>query len=404
LCWMLCNTIFYKTPKMMFVGRRGVAILTACMMAFSLLVRFDVLGLEQYVPSNVMTRKIELQHTSMPVTVDDNALIRMFNTMAENGAISYEQNGMGMGYRYPTNAKLYEENDRAETPAMINIGTAVWKTRYLAPIARHTYVLYDEWAQFVGALTSHEDFADLYFERALTQLDKIEKQNPEETYYINIDTDGGVYQDKGYRASGHLYASELRDILEAYRDSMRAMGADALQQVYTGKLYIRLYDSGLYDYFDYPMFAAYDNVAELVVSYLNGDKGYVSGTNYTYDKTFVSASVYHHGKVIDTLTEREFDALFDADAISGNYNTYDSPMTLIDQDYAVQVTYQVYETRVEYSIYETEDYSYVNEYGDIEIVTNAKEPASEQYQSYNEYQSTEDLAFFWGRVPAEYLQ
>ena len=404
LCWMLCNTVFYKTPKMMFTGRRGMVILTACMMVFSMLVRFDVLGMERYVPSNVMTRKIELQHSAMPINVEDKSLVRIFNAMAKNGEIAYTQYGMGISYKSPTDYKLYEGSSRTDTPAMINIGTAVWKTGYLVPIARHTNVLYSDWAQFVEALTAREDFADLYFARALDQLDALENKYPDETYYVSIDTNGSLYQNEGGRASGHLKAAELRAILEAYREAMRAMGADALQQIYTGALYIRLYDNRSYDYYNFPLFLAYDDVVRLTVSYLNGDHGYVDRANYEYDNTFISAKVYHNGVVIDQLTEHEFEALMNSGVLGGNCNTYDSPMTLIDPDYAVQVTYHIRETCVEYSIYETEDYTYINENGAAEIVTSAKEPVSDQYKSYNDYQTTEDLAFFWGKVPAEYLQ
>lgn len=401
LCWMLCNTIFYKTPKMMFVGRRGMIILTVCMMLFSGLARFDVLGLDNYIPSTVMTRSISMEDGTTPITITDKSLIRMYNAMAKTGTQAYEQYGSGWGYFYPTDEKMYENDYRSEAAEMIHLGTTVWKTNYLVPLARNTYVVYHDWVQFVRALTAREDFADIYFERALSVLAEMEASSPEDTVYVSLNTDSNQYRVAGYNASGHITPAKAREILEYYRDAIAANGADALQQVYIGSLYLRLYNGGHYDYFDYPLFAAYEDVAEFAVKQLMSIQNLDSSVrNSAYETTFVCADVYYRGTSIASLTEAEYRALIDSGVLGGRFNTYDSPMTLVDTDYGVKISYRVKETSTYYNAYDA-DVSYND--GEL-VMNNAKPMASDSSVTYDEYQVTEDIAFFYGMVPAEYLQ
>ncbi len=393
LCWMLCNTIFYKTPKMMFERRRGMVILTVCMMLFSGLARFDILGLDNYIPSTVMTNSIELQNRDMPLTVRDKSIIRMFNAMAKNGQAAYDKYGPAASYRYPTDKYLYEDETWTNAPMMIDIGCTVWKTNYLIPIAKNTDVLYSDWVQFVGALTAREDFADLYFEAAMDGLEQAERLNPNETFYARVYDTVSLLGTNGLNANGHLTAAQLRSVLEVYREEMRALGADALQQIYSGTFYFRL--DG--DYYEFPLYDAYDETVEAIRRVFSD--AVMEYTDLTYDKTFGGAKVYYRGHVIDTLTEAELQTMVAEGIVSGAYNTYDTPLTLIDPNYAIEV---------EYHVKETESYHYAGEtvyYDGSEIVH-----VSEAYEkpvgetSYNEYDEHVSAAFFWGCVPAEYQQ
>jgi len=401
LCWMLCNTIFYKTPKMMFEGRRAVVILTACMMVFSLLARFDVLGLDRYIPSTVMTNRITMENRDMPLTIRDKSLIRIYNAMAKNGQIAYDKYG-GLGYFDPTSEALYKGESRRKTaPAMIDIGTTVWKTNYLIPIAKRTEVLYSDWAQFVTALTAQDDFADLYFEQALDALEDAERISPDNTYYTRVYHNSSLFSDTGLDADHHLTAAEIRSILEVYREELRAAGADAMQQIYSGTINFRLD----HDYYEFPLFVSYqDTTAKIreVLSSRNAD-GWREFTEYTYEKTFGFARVYYQGEIIDTLTEAELEAMAADGMISGYYNTYDTPMTLIEPDYGIHIEYNVKETQ-KYTSMEFVDKNteVVYEYVDGDVYAMEWKPRSNL--SYNEYNESVNAYFFWGKVPAEYQQ
>ena len=400
LCWMLCNTIFFKTPKMMFERKRGMIILTVCMMVFSILARLDVLGLDHYVPSNVMTNRIELQSSTMPLTVRDKSLTRMFNAMAKNGQTAYDKYGPAAAYYRPTDVYSFkDEVPEGRGLQMIDIGSVVWKTNYLLPIARNTSVLYADWAQFVDALTAREDFADLYFAHALDALERAERQRPDATYYTRIDAESRHFASEGMYASGHLTAQELRSVLETYREEMRAQGADAMQQIYIGTLYFRLYSGYDYDYFEIPLFDVYDGVLDVVRDVMPGASDGYEYTDRIYEKTLIRAEVYCRGQIIDTLTEDELNAWLADGIISGSYSTYETPLTLIDPDYGVSVEYKVKETMHYYYAY---DMGEENQYTDGGTASANAKPTPET--SYNEYFETVDASFFWGMVPAEYQQ
>ncbi len=391
LCWMLCNTIFYKTPKMMFEGKRGMVILTVCMMLFSGLSRFDILGLDHYIPSTVMTNRIELQNRDMSLTVRDKSLIRMFNAMAKNGQIAYDKYGPVASYRYPTDKYLYED-ETWNVPPMIDVGCTVWKTNYLMPIAKNTDVLYTDWVQFVRALTAREDFADLYFESALKKLDKAERLKEDETYYARVYSNYSLLGTEGLDGNGYLTAEQIRSVLETYRDAMRAKGADAMQQIYSGTFYFRLDN----DYFEFPLYAVYDEVADTIRTVFS--EAVLEYTDYSYEKKFVRAEVYYRGKVIGTMTEDELMAYIAEGIISGQYNTYDTPLTLVAPDYAIEVQYRVTETE-EYTFYPE-----VSVYYDEEGVEHYLDPKPTSDITTNEYDEHVSASFFWDCVPAKYQQ
>lgn len=389
LCWMLCNTIFYKTPKMMFVGRRGMIILTVCMMLFSGLSRFDILGLDNYIPSTVMTNRIELQNRDMPLTVRDKSLIRMFNAMAKNGQTAYDKYGPAASYRYPTDKYLYEDK-LWNVPPMIDVGCTVWKTNYLIPIAKNTDVLYEDWVQFVRALTAREDFADLYFESALKKLDRAERLNKDETYYARVYSNYSLLGTEGLDGNGYLTAAQLRSVLETYREAMRAQGENALQQIYSGTFYFRLDD----DYFEFPLYDVYDEVADVIRNVFSD--AVLEYTDFTYEKKFVLAEVYYRGTVIGTMTEEELTAYINEGIISGYYSSYDTPLTLVTPDYSIEVQYRVTETE------KHTFYPEVSVYYDEEGVEHDLDPKPTSDITTNEYDEHVSASFFWDCVPAKY--
>ena len=394
LCWMLCNTIFYKTPKQMFVGRRGLAILTAVMMLWSVCARLDIIGLDRYVPSNVMTNTVEMQFDSgMNLSFDDKSLIRIYNAMMKNGRTAFERYGNVSLYRSPIDETTYLNS----TIDMVNYGTSVWKTNYLLPIATDAYVLYADWVQFVQALTAKDNFADMFFADATDAVKDHARRNPDETLYVRYYSDNGICaESEEYEITAHLMAEDLLSVLELYREEMRAQGADALQQTYTGTLRFRTEDG----YYYIPVFACYsDVIRQLAV--LAKETGMESDIRtMQYEKTFESATVYYRGSVIAVLTEEELVQLQESGVLNGNGNTYDSPMTLTDLDYGVSISYQVTETvSSEYNHTYASESMYIEEGGSEYAV---EEPVTET--TTNTYTAEYTVGFFHGCVPEEFLQ
>ena len=390
LCWMLCNTIFFKTPRMMFVGRRGLIILTVCMMVFSVGTRADILGVNEYIPSALMTRRVELDTRSV-ITIRDRELIRAFNEMADNGAQLYEEYGWSGVHSIPVDKYEYEDDKYdADKPSVVDIGSAVWHTRYLLPIAKNLYVEYADWAEFVGALTAHEDFADLYFEDILGELESAERFYPDETYLVRFNIHSGLKAERGMDGSCHFTAEQILEILQVWREEMRSLGGDAMQQVYIGTLNIRMDNR----YYEIPLFEAYEKTYETLrdVYKREYDANY---NDYSYEKTFRHANVYYRGKLVRTLNESEVNALLDAGAMTGYYSSYETPLTLIEPDYSVEISYHVRETH-KYTYVTTEE-TYVDG-----KKTYVEVPETEV--DYNEYEDNVNASFFYGCVPEEYRQ
>lgn len=379
LCWMLCNTVFYKTPKMMFEGKRGLAILTACMLVFSACARFDVLGIDAYIPSVTMTRQVEIDGRTT-FSFRDKSLVRIFNAMAKNGQTLYDRAGPNALLYAPMSS--YKENP--DQPWLINVGCAVWQTNYLFPVAKELYASYEDWASFVGSLTAREDFADLYF---ADLLQKAAKMPAEETCYMRFDAGDGTISARGASGSGHITPDALRTLLETFREEMRALGADAMQQVFIGTLYFRL-DGG---YYEIPLFSAYEKTVAAAREVLR--MGGSEHHDIRYETVFLKANVIRNGEVIDTLTEAEVTEMREAGILSGSWNSYETPMTLIDPSYLVEITYRVNETGT---------YTYYEETYSADGYTVAAEPQEKPGNST--YESTAQVCFFYGCVPEEYAK
>lgn len=392
LCWMLCNTLFFKTPRMMFVGKRGLVILTVCMMVFSVGARFDVLGVNEYVPSALMTQRVELSDRTA-VTIRDRELIRTFNEMADEGAQMYADYGWSGIHRVTSDTVKEGVSTEPEKPSMIAIGTAVWHTGYLLPIAKENYVEYGAWADFVTALTAHEDFADMYFENILDRLEKTERLYPKETYYISISSRQSQTSLLGMDNSCHLTAAQIREIIEVWREEMRALGGDAMQQVYIGSMRIRMDDRN----YEFPLYEAYEQTMQTIRDVISRTTANTVGTysEYTYEKTVLRATVHYRGELIDTLTADEVAALLETGTLTGYYSTYETPLTLIEPDYSVNITCLVRETQ-EYTYWTMEE-TYVD--GELTWV---EVPQTDVDQS--EYEDNYTASFFYGCVPEAYRQ
>jgi len=394
LCWMLCNTIFYKTPKQMFVGRRGLAILTAVMMLWSAGVRLDIIGLDRYIPSNVMTNTVEMRFDSgMNLSFNDKSLVRIYNAMMKNGRVAFQQYGNISLYRTPIDKETYLSSG----VDMVNYGTSVWKTNYLIPIAADAYVLYPDWVQFVQALTAKENFADLFFADAMDTVRQSARRYPEETLYVRYYSDSGVYaESEKYEISANLRAEEVLSILELYREEMRAKGADALQQTYTGTLRIRTADG----YYYIPVYACYSGVIRQLAALAKENGMDNDVLTIQYEKTFESAQVYHRGSVIAVLNEEEFVQLQESGVLNRFNDTYNSPMTLNDLDYGISVSYQITET-----MYNDYEYTYAYTPGEVSVEavdSNNAKPVAET--TTNTYTSEFSVGFFYGCVPERFIQ
>ncbi|MGM9625817.1 MAG: hypothetical protein ACI3XM_08930, partial [Eubacteriales bacterium] len=216
-------------------------------------------------------------------------------------------------------------------------------------------------------------------------------------YYSYISSpDSGAEFDIGQR----LTTAQLRTILETYRNEMRALGADAMQQKYIGSLQINLSDG----YVSLPVFAPYEQTKNLILDTLG--RSYLSYEKTECVYTFLSAKVYHSGTCIDTLGESEWDALYASGSVVYNSDVYtnSSPLTLLDGDYTIEVSYDVKETTTYYyeRVEDTYDAGIDPETGESYSTESPAVPTdSEVYE--NTY--TEDITcgFFYGQVPEAFL-
>ncbi len=385
LAWMLCNTIFYKTPKMMFTGKRGVAIITAIMMVFSLGFRFDLLNIDNYVPSNTMTRSVELKIGNLNMEIRDRSLVRLYNAMMKNGYATYNRYGeMAVGGSSYYTESYYGE-ERIRVPNMTGLNT-VWHTRYLVPVAKRSYALQEDWAAFVTALTAQNDFADMFLAEAFEALEEAERGREEGIYSRLYYRD--QLKDNRTEMSGSLSTKQIRSVLEAYLEELRAKGADSMQQQYIGTMNFRFENI----YLSVPMYECYTETNTLLQKYLR-EYGSVDDSGYQRDREFVSADVRKNGELIKTLDEASLLALYeDGVLIWGVYEVadYNTPLTLVDPDYSVTVNYRVSEGYYEYTYYD--------EYGDVKA-TEVYDPASTE-----KYDETVICGFFLGKVPETFSE
>lgn len=195
---------------------------------------------------------------------------------------------------------------------------------------------------------------------------------------------------EGLDGNGYLTAAQLRSVLETYREAMRAQGEDAMQQIYSGTFYFRLDD----DYFEFPLYDVYDEVADVIRNAFSD--AVLEYTDFTYEKKFVRAEVYYRGTVIGTMTEDELTAYINEGIISGQYSSYDTPLTLVTPDYSIEVQYRVTETE------KHTFYPEVSIYYDEEGVEHDLDPKPTSDITTNEYDEHVSASFFWDCVPAKY--
>ncbi len=393
LAWMLCNTIFYKTPKMMFTGKRAVCIITAVMMVFSLGFRFDVLRFDNYVPSNSMTHSLMLDFGDAEMEIKDRALIRLFNATAKNGYQLYDQYGSA----YVDEYQYYDADNGVPLPeAQMRQCSAVWKTRYLLPIAKITYAQYADWDAFVRALIAHEDFADMYMACAFDAL-KTAEIAKETDISTNVYIEKAVYPTtvNGVHGNCLLSTAQLRTILETYREEMRALGDKAVQQQCIGR--IRIYfENGTVKF---PLYNGYTKTRAALEACMDD---YTDMTvSAVAEHTFLSATLNKKGEWSRDLSEAEFRTLCRENRIVNRemrYTNTPNKLLLLDPDYTVTVTYRA----------KGEDTNYYYEYydwreGSATYGQSFAEPVlHESVYETDIYETTVTFDFFDGCVPDEY--
>ncbi|MBP3918770.1 MAG: hypothetical protein J6I50_06325 [Clostridia bacterium] len=393
VAWMLCNTIFYKTPKMMFTGRRGICVLTACMLAFTIFIHTDPLNFNDYVPSPAMTSNVKLTTYGSTITLKDRDLIRMYNTMAENGYKAHSKYGDA----------AMEYNNRAElksTPDMpiVYSYTTVWNTRYLIPIAKYIYVQYSDWITFVKTLTAQQNFAELLLTDSFNALKTEEGRirNTEESANISCSFDFPLYavpdRDHDIYAYKDMTCGEMRAILESYQKELSAQGSTALQHSYSGWIRFRI---GTSSYSTLPLFDYQTETQQLI---LDTTEGFYDRNNTMYQKEFTGAKVLHNGETVAELTEEELLSLYRDGVLLFNSEDSKCSFTLLDQDYLIATNYKITETYNYYTYQASADDEM--EFSDIPDTEAA--PDSIITQDTNTYETTIESRFLLDKVPQKF--
>ncbi len=378
LTWMLCNTLFYKTPKMMFVGRRGLCILTGIMILLTSTAPLYMKAFDRMVPSHRMTDTLVLGLGEHDLEIKDGNLIRMYNAACKNGYKILEDHD-GIVY------------DGTGDEELLTLGI-IWKTKLLLPIAKISAVRYDDWKTFVKALTAKSNFADIYFAEIMRSLEADRASG--ENDGISMWWESASLTDQYQRLSERIPYEKLESLLLTYREEMREKGADAMQDICIGTIRFR-YDSiedYSYRYREIPLFAGYEKtVAELnqiCEDYMVDD----SAINERVEYEVVKAKVYSDRDMqeIAVLTAEEFEAMLSEKSISrfmtgGNRSL--EMLTLWDRDYYIEVSYSVTEYHTWYDKTETED-------GEIKVTPNE--------EAYSTWDTIETYYFLDGCVPAEY--
>lgn len=232
LCWMLCNTLFYKTPRMMFDAKRGMLIFTAAMLVFHTLFSIDPFHVDRYIPSVPMTRQVELEIDDHTLVITDRELIALYHEAAKD---SYRE-------RIPYDGGAFAvetEDDTIRFSERNYFHNAVWRTRFLLPIAKFVRPDAAAMNDFSRALTGRRDFAQCYFAEWKKMLSSLREDvrlsvdcvlNDDMTRYGLLETDSYLETTK----------QEFLALLDVYESEMASFGADCFQRSNVGRLSFRL--------------------------------------------------------------------------------------------------------------------------------------------------------------------
>ncbi len=380
LSWMICNTIFYKTPKMMFTGRRSMALVLVIVTVCTLGARLDPFRVDAYIPSDAMTRCVTLSMNGGPeITIRDKSLLRIYNTMAKNGQRTADRHGTVELYWLLHGNEKIDNNVPARA---VYFGESVWNTWYLLPVARSAYALYADWCTFVQALTARDNFADIYLEELYHSIQKDMRASPQKSFHIMINTRENVLWD-GFEGAAYVNGDALLALLDIYRENIRAHGADAMQYDCIGDMRVKT-DSG---YVMLPIFSYNETFNEAAKKMLGGPSGdYVM--EYDYETTFVSATVFRHGVAVAELSEEEWAALLRDGKMTVNTSSAEwNPLMLFDTEYNVVTVLNVVEKMQEKYDASADEYGYTEKETDV------------SYTNTNTYKSTLTGGFWLGQTP-----
>ncbi len=389
LCWMLTNTIFYKTPKMMFTGKRAmVATMVACALFLSF-ASFDVFRLNSYIPSTGITRSVTLD-LGMPVRVTRPELIRIYNAMAENGEklsdsrYSFYSLDNALSYRFDLDSMQKNRSDgedEGEVRLMTDRFRTVWQTKLLLPVAKRTRVSYVDWATFARAVVREDDFAKLYFTQIRADLHEEMKISPEMGDWTNLHISDPEYPP--YSAGFSPTATAWLSFIDVYEAEMREMGEGAMQKRLIGYIHTTINDEG----YTLPLFDGYEKTYGALQLLVDGaEDGEVTIDNteayYKYEdengdvqvelidtgvseleRTFTKAVLYHKGAVVTALSQEEIQEMLEDGILAGTGSVLNaSPFTVVDTEWCIDYTveckeyYKTYDGRVEVNTYTDENH------------------------------------------------
>ena len=173
LSFMLFNTILEKSPKAMFSGAKGLAIFLAAFAVYALVGCFDVLNIDEYVPSenNIAYANIDING----IEYDDSHFDDENTLSALSNLLEAQRDNNRKGVVYPVTENSYSFT--------VN---AVMYTKLGIPIAR-TYRIskFTEGAQdFLKLYADDERMYDAYLKEMSEYLEFIEN-GYDAAYYIN---------------------------------------------------------------------------------------------------------------------------------------------------------------------------------------------------------------------------
>ncbi|MCQ2431315.1 MAG: hypothetical protein MJ175_01790 [Clostridia bacterium] len=229
LGWMLCNTVFFKTPKMMFHAKRGMLIALACVLIVLGLFPLDIFRMNTRIPSPSMTESVEIEDYC---TLHNPDLIRLFDTVVKNAyADDYYDDKPYDGYsRY-----LY----------------VIWHTRFGIPVAKSVRITSEsDYKALMDAVRADADYPSMLVEQMRTPLEAVYRDDPHASVNLSVlystvpgfDYPDGNVQD--YRSVSVKAALELLDI---YEDAVRTNGASVLEKRSIGAILFYAYNGYGYD-------------------------------------------------------------------------------------------------------------------------------------------------------------
>lgn len=332
LGWMLCNTIFYKTPKMMFDAKRGMLILLACVVVFMALFPFDLFHMDTYIPSPSVTDRVDvnLNYSDAEITIRDPELIAQFTGMVKRGIEIEDQ------YGYSADAwddTPYDGNAYAEPRVFLR---PVWRTRLGIPVAKRAHVRADDYDAFLAALADRYDLIEMLLERTEAVIADC---SPADTLQLDIQGTGFrvTFGSGEYGSSIRVSGRQAKELLETYRKELDAHeGGVTMQQYIPCVLCFRYHSNPL------PLFSWNTETLKLLEALLGDDD--MANFSMTLDglpDTVGSIDLYHNGELVRSVSRAEFDRWADQGLIAcTEYLRSYLPLVRYEEGYTASASYE----------------------------------------------------------------